>query len=231
MAITVYKFTETSVEQQANMLQYILSHDADFLFSNVVLENNIITCYIGEYKILELGVAQGEFRCSVYIKEGNSTRRFRSYSNASAKVFKHFIKTSKGIMLSWLNYSSNGYYEKIWISKTNKNTTGLVILAQNDSTATSAYVGVADFDLSASGATLFSGKSMSSAEWKNWFGIQSYGFSSLSPVSLTQSANLPTSYLPYVYFFKQCQDTMDGLYKITIDGIDYFSDGKMAMRY
>lgn len=230
MAISITKLTETAVENQADTLKEWLDNNAKgTYFTDVTMADGVITCYIGEEKILELGVANGNYRCSVYIKYDNSTRRFRSYSQASAKVFKTLVKTSKGIMISWLNYSSNAVYDSVWISKSNINTTGILIFAQNDSQATSGYVGIADFDLSTSGSQIFSG-SFTAADFTKFCGIASYSYSSLNPISLTQNESVTPSYMPNVHLFKFRQTTTRGLYKMTLDGAEYFSDGIVAMR-
>ena len=231
MSISATTLTETSVLDQAQTLKDWLDTNAKGVyFSDVVMENGVITCYIGEDKIIEFGVASGNNRCKVYIKYDN-TRVFSAYSSASGKVFKHLIRTDYGLMISWLNYSSSSYYDKIFISKTDKNSVGVVMVSQNSATATTAYVGAADFDNSTGGTYLFQGKAMSSAEWRDFFGLDSYSYSSLCPISITLSAATETpSYLPYVYFFKQCQDKASGIKSMILNGVEFFSDGQMAMR-
>ena len=231
MSISATTLTETSVAEQAQTLKDWLDNNAKGVyFSDVVMADGVITCYIGEDKILEFGVASGNNRCKVYIKHEN-TRVFSAYSSASGKVFKHLVRTDYGLMVSWLNYSSSSYYEKIFISKTDRNSIGVVMVSQNSATNTTAYVGAADFDNSTSGTYLFQGKAMSSAEWRDFFGIDSYSYSSLCPISITQSAATETpSYLPYVYFYKQCQDKTSGIKSMILNGVEFFSDGQMAMR-
>ena len=216
MAITKYVFTGTTITAQASeMLTWLQANATDF-FDSISMASNVITCSKGSVNALVLSFDGKGNNITMCLANGASVK-----SDSVGSIFRYAIKTSTGILLK--NDGKMGVITFLFVTKTN-----------NDELAFASTIYAGNY------GHFFMGDVFHSSKWDDMFGGIDYmydsnyypnywGFKSslttLTPLCIKQSA----SYTPDLNFMRFCEFPQIES-KISIGGVEYYSNGYLALK-
>ena len=215
MAITKYVFTGTSITAQASeMLTWLQANATDF-FDSIVMDSNIITCSKNNIDALVLGFDNTTKNIIVTLANGSS----KSSDSVSA-LFEYAIKTSTGILLK--NNGTSYFPTFLFVTKTNNDELALAFTAYVNNYG-HFYIGDV-FNSEWDDVFGNADQLYNPSYYQNYWGIES-SLTTLTPLCIKSSA----TYTPDLNFMRFCEfPQIAG--KISIGGVEYYSNGYLALK-
>ena len=230
MAIVKYNFRGANISAQATeILEWLQTNATDFFSTIEADANGNVSCYIGDKLCAKFNCDGSNPRCQLF-NRGDRSAQAKSYVYSSSKIFTYAIKTSKGFMISWQNYSSNAVQDSVWFCRTDKGNTGIVALFQQSSTASTggAFL-AASFEANEWYREYFSGQ-MSGSNWDKFFHIRNDFYTTLSPVYCAYTENSTPDYCKDIFIVRFAQYNVGwSAQKLVLNGHEYMTNGYLAI--
>lgn len=214
MSITKHVFTGTSLEAQASeMLSWLQANATDF-FDSISMASNVITCskdgvnalvlsFDGTTKDITMSLANGEVLAL----------------DSIGTLYNYAVKTSTGILLN-----SNGtqdFSTYLFITKTNNNDLAFVVTGYWNNYG---HFFVGDFSESSLFDDVYGQNDRLYIDYVYYWGITS-SLTTLTPLCI----KTPATYTPDLNFMRFCEfPQIAG--KISIGGVEYYSNGYLALK-
>ena len=214
MSITKHVFTGTTLETQASeMLSWLQANATDF-FDSISMDSNVITCSKGGVNALVLSFNGTEKDITMTLANGVSIS-----PDSIGVLYNNAVKTSTGILLN-SNGTSN-FLTYIFITKTNNNDLAFAFTAKVNNFG-HFYMG--DFSNSSLWDDVYGFSDRLYMDYAYYWGITS-SLTTLTPLCIKSSA----TYTPDLNFMRFCEfPQIKG--KISIGGVEYYSNGYLALK-
>ena len=221
MAITKYYFIGQTMDAQASeMISWLQTNAMDY-FDSVVIDNNIITCTIGNTPacVLDFNGGTSAVNLKILLDNGNSKN-----SDGRTNIWEYAVKCETGIILK--SSSTIGapasFPTYLYITRTDKNT---VLMACTMYSSNYGHFYIGDFTLSPTWQDVYgqADRLYDSSYYSYYWSITS-SITTLSPV-----ASLHGSYAPNLYKVPFCEIPQTvGI--LSINGMELYTTSYLAMK-
>lgn len=214
MSITKHVFTGTSLEAQASeMLSWLQANATDF-FDSISMASNVITCSKDGVNALVLSFNDTEKDITMTLANGVSIS-----PDSIGVLYNYAVKTSTGILLN--SPGTHDFPTHLFITKTNNNDLAFAFTAYTDNYG---HFFMGDFSKSSHFDDVYGQSDQIYSDYVAHWGITS-SLTTLTPLCIKSSA----TYTPDLNFMRFCEfPQIEG--KISIGGVEYYSNGYLALK-
>lgn len=214
MSITKHVFTGTTLEAQASeMLSWLQANATDF-FDSISMASNVITCSKDGVNALVLSFNGTANDITMSLANGEL-----GILDSVGALYNYAVKTSTGILLN--NQGTSNFPTYLFITKTNNNDLAFVFTGYWHNYG---HFFVGDFSKSPGFDDVYGANDRIYIDYVAHWGITS-SLTTLTPLCIKSSA----TYTPDLNFMRFCEfPQIEG--KISIGGVEYYSNGYLALK-
>lgn len=214
MSITKHVFTGTSLEAQASeMLSWLQANGTDF-FDSISMDSNVITCSKDGKNALVLRFNGTDKDITLCLANGEA-----SPLDSVGALYNYAVKTSTGILLN--NQGTSNFPTHLFITKTNNNDLAFAVTGYWHNYG---HFFMGDFSKSSHFDDVYGQSDRIYIDYVAFWGITS-SLTTLTPLCI----KTPATYTPDLNFMRFCEfPQIEG--KISIGGVEYYSNGYLALK-